>query len=551
MRSPRELTSSRGAVLATMHKNLFAEKRVQLSGPRQLLLVVLLLVLAGGIWYLFFSLNYYQEYGDGLDYAQIAENVYSSKGMVTKTYPLFGLNFLQARDLIDKEWPNLHRFPMPIYMTALMFRLFGVNNFAVAIWPGLLYVLSIPLLYLLSRRMLRSTLNALFLTAIVMLNPIILRYSIANTTEMASILLFLLLIYVLQTSCGYKYLLAGLILGVFYYNRYNIILFVPILTLFIILFEQENKGRNVLGLIGAFVVVVLPWFAYNYRHAGYPLFSLTAEADFPVYTDKYPYLHSLWFGLDDVHQWEFLLAYPGQVLIKWVGQLRRTAQHFPWLVGDNVYLFAFFFVGLFAIGQDPKKTRLKLLVLILFISQVLVMSFYVNVARFYAYFIPFFILFGFDYFTTVVTHLPLKKWIQHSFIILLVIFSCAYGVKEVVKGPRYRGVDFGIGSEMQKNLSSLNASVSPGDVTSSDIVVATGMYVAGRSIPLPKDYETLKRTQKEFLPVNYILLSDYVLTKEIWKEWWPVFQERRGIEGFTLHRVFSDGTLLYLSEDWD
>ncbi|MFC2036387.1 ArnT family glycosyltransferase [Chloroflexota bacterium] len=516
------------------------------------LLIVLFAILSTAIWYIFFSRHFFQPYDDGLDYAQIAENIYSGRGMITKAYPLFGLNFLEEKNLLDKEWPNLHRFPFPIFGTALMYHVFGVNNFSTAFASGIFYILSIPLFFLLSRRILKSTVGAILVTIILMFNNLILRYSINNTTEMPSIFLFLSFLYILLFSkYVHRYVFLGVILGISYYNRYNIIIFIPILAIFIVLFEKENRKRDVVKLLASFFIVVAPWFAYSLSYSNNPLFSLTSKADFPALTRRYPHLHSLWFGLDYVTEWEFALGYPSQVLRKWIEQFWLTREHFPWLVGNSVYLFAFFFVGLFVREQDPPKAKLKVLVYLLFTTQVLLIPFYVNRARFFFYFTPVFILLGFDYFLRVVADLPLRKWMRYSVIGIMVVVFCSSGIKVLVTGIRHEAVDYGFGSEMEENLSSLNALVTPEDVIMSDIVVATGRYVSSRSLPLPKDYETITRTQAEFVPVKYILLSSYLFTEEIWKDWWPVFEEGADMGNFALIEEFSDGTLLYMNKDLD
>jgi 4-amino-4-deoxy-L-arabinose transferase-like glycosyltransferase len=516
----------------------------------KVLLIILFAILATAIWYIFFSHHFFQPYDDGLDYAQIAENIYSGRGMITKVYPLFGLNFLEEKNLLDKDWPNLHRFPFPIFGTALMYRAFGVNNFSTAFTSGIFYILSIPLFFLLSHRLLKSTMGAILVTIILMFNSLILRYSINNTTEMPSIFLFLSSLYILLFSkYVHRYALLGVILGISYYNRYNIIIFIPILVVFIVLFEKENRKRDVVKLLASFFVVVVPWFAYSLSYGNNPLFSLTSKADFPALTRRYPHLHSLWFGIDYVNEWEFALGYPSQVSRKWIEQFLLTRKHFPWLVGDSAYLFAFFFVGLFVREQDPPKVRLKVLVYLLFTAQVLLVPFYVNRARFFLLFTPVFMLLGFDYFLRVVADLRLRKWMRYSVIGIMVLVFCSSGIKVLITGRQNQAVDYGFGSEMEKNLSSLNALVTPEDVIMSDIVVATGRYVSSRSLPLPENYETLTRTQEEFVPVKYILLSSYLFTEEIWREWWPVFEQGEDIGSFALIKEFSDGTLLYMNED--
>lgn len=517
------------------------------------LLFLLLLVISFGIWYISFSFHYFQGYHDGLDYAQIAENVYSKRGMTTRIFPLFGLVFLKEKNMIDKEWPNLHRFPFPVFMIAFMYLIFGINDFAAAFSSGIFYILSIPLFYALSEKVLKSTITSTLVTFILLLNPYILSYSRSSTTEMASIFFFMLLIYVLYGSSSIKsYIFAGLIIGVFYYNRYNVILFLPALILFVLIHTKEKRIRNIFSLVISFMIAVLPWSVYCLSYSNSPLFSLNAKANFPVLTNKYPYQHSLWFGLDYVNELEFLLSYPGQMLRKWVNQFLHTIRFFPQLLGGNLYLFAFFFIGLFEKEQDLKRRNLKKLIFLFFVFQVLIIPFYLNSARYYIGFTPIFMLLAFDYFLKVLTRLHLKKWVKQFFIGIMIVFLFySFGIKRLVAGFPYTGVDYSIRSEMHRNLSSLNSFVYPKDVICSDIVVATGRYIACRSLPLPEDYETIKKIQKDFLPIKYILLSNYILTKEIWKKWWPIFKNQKEINNFVLIKRFSDGTLLYINRDFE
>jgi len=75
--------------------------------------------------------------------------------------------------------------------------------------------------------------------------------------------------------------------------------------------------------------------------------------------------------------------------------------------------------------------------------------------------------------------------------------------------------------------------------------VATARYVNCRSLPLPKDKQTLAKVENEFIEVDYILITKYVLSKEIWKEWWPIFRKAENFSHFRLIKTLSNGELLY------
>jgi hypothetical protein len=102
-------------------------------------------------------------------------------------------------------------------------------------------------------------------------------------------------------------------------------------------------------------------------------------------------------------------AHPVQMAKKWILQFLKVLEFFPKLLGDNAYLFAFFFVGWFSNKKEPEKHRLKILIILLFAMQILVLPFYLNNRRLYAGFTPIFILLAFDFFLIVMANLNLRK----------------------------------------------------------------------------------------------------------------------------------------------
>jgi hypothetical protein len=266
-------------------------------------------------------------------------------------------------------------------------------------------------------------------------------------------------------------------------------------------------------------------------------------------TGIYPHGHSLWFGTDNVKEWDFLITYPIQMLKKWLLNVYSTKNIIFKLI--NVYLFSFFFVGLFAKEESYEKRRLKNLIIFILIIQVLILSFFINFSRPYYPFIPVFIILGVDFFIRSVETLQLRRFGKLLIVGTMVIFCCLNGIKTLILGFTSITVDYSFGSEMQKDLSSLNSLVSPNDVICTDIVVASGRYACSKSLPIPKDYKTIDKIQEDFLPLKYILISPYILTKQIWKEWWPIYKNRpKEINDFVLIKSFPSGLLLYVNKNY-
>jgi hypothetical protein len=265
-----------------------------------------------------------------------------------------------------------------------------------------------------------------------------------------------------------------------------------------------------------------------------------------VLTDKYPFRHSLWFGVDYVNEFNFFLTHPLQILKKSLIQIKETIKFFPNLLGYNLYLFAFFFSGIFIKTKNNELEKFKILIIGLFLIKALMLSFYLTHIRYFFNFIPVFIILGLYYFIEIAKVSFQKRILKYSIIGGFIIFLCSFGIDDIISGYSKK-TNYGFNSEIRNNLNSLNTSILPMDIICTDIVVATAKYVNCRSIPLPKDLKTIKEIEEDFFQVKYIILTKYVLGKEIWKEWWDIYKKGSKIENFTLVKTFSNKTLVYVN----
>ncbi|MBI1746322.1 MAG: glycosyltransferase family 39 protein [Acidobacteria bacterium] len=132
---------------------------------------------------------------------------------------------------------------------------------------------------------------ALLALLIMLLNPTFVEYSIAATTDMFFMFLFILMLYLLlcEPTTYVTILLSGIVGGVAFMTRTAAIYFpiaVGVCLLAINYTQKSLKERTALLLVflSVFLVTASPWLISNYRHFGNPLansgYNITASTYF-------------------------------------------------------------------------------------------------------------------------------------------------------------------------------------------------------------------------------------------------------------------------------
>lgn len=144
-----------------------------------LLILIILFILASGIWILNCKLHFNGFFwNDSHDYKQIAKNIYNGNGFKTST--LRPISFLQFKQL---PHPEVARPPIYPHILAGFFMIFGVNDFTVVLCNGIFYVIAVVLTFLVAIKLSNSYKIALFATITVVLSKFFLYMSIAGSSD--------------------------------------------------------------------------------------------------------------------------------------------------------------------------------------------------------------------------------------------------------------------------------------------------------------------------------------------------------------------------------
>lgn len=288
---------------------------------------------------------------DGFDYAQIGRELVEGRGFSTRQaiYALH-LRFLEDHALLQADWPNLHRFPLPSLVMAGWFLVLGVGFPAVVAYGIGFHVGTSVLLF----QWARQAMGLAPATALVLLfstSGPVLETGVSGLAEPAATFFFTLALFCLWRSRGDRGLGwtvgAGVALGLAVLSRTNSLLAVPVFMLA----STPSAGADSVGaappwkeairragvLAVGVVVVTGPWMIRNWVVAGSPTFSLHSYFLLPSGTLP-PEEGDKWdTTLPWVNDFEPPLAYarahPDRLLEKWRRHGGRLLAYYPQLAG--------------------------------------------------------------------------------------------------------------------------------------------------------------------------------------------------------------------------
>ncbi|HJZ24247.1 MAG TPA: glycosyltransferase family 39 protein, partial [Candidatus Babeliales bacterium] len=259
------------------------------------LVFVCTLLLTGLYW----NLRTHIYFDDGFEFAQIGRNIIEGKGISINSYPLPGLLILQENNLLDYPWPVLHKSPfMGIAMSVAM-SIFGTYDWVISLSSSFFYILLIPVVYIFARRVLEFDIpSSIVSTLVIMTNGILAEGAIFGMSEPAAVFFFLtFLFFVRKKQHQYAYYLAGIIAGLAYLNRIESLIWIIIIVG--LLFFRRFPKKDLQKLIMSFLVIVLPYWIYNFSKTGNPFFSLQSFIVLVAGTSSfayYPYAESLYIN---------------------------------------------------------------------------------------------------------------------------------------------------------------------------------------------------------------------------------------------------------------
>jgi len=356
------------------------------SQPSSGRLIILLLILAGIVWYAFYSSHIKEIAGsDDREYVSIARNIVNGKGIVRNfIYPV-DINFFNQ--LPVPEFVHPPGYPL---ILAGFLKLFGTQEF-VALLPSYLSYFILVLLFFFFVRSNMEGKTAAIAVIILIFNREILQMSlVALSEEVYTLAFFLFFILFVRATSLRAIFVAGFILGLSHLIRENIYPFLVPLFFYLYFYPPlPRRKKMVFFLIGLFIPILFNLVRSSLA-TGSPFFSY-GKFTLMAYTEKYPWLN-IYRDIGNPSFLRFLMDGPGQFFLKYITNVVMTMEKL--LSVSNPYLLAFAFVEMFNWRMGSPWKRIKILFLALLISQILFVSVFTFTHRFFIPFIPLIILFG-------------------------------------------------------------------------------------------------------------------------------------------------------------
>lgn len=314
-------------------------KRASFQLLGALLILLVLEAVLFGIFYARFHLVGYN--GDALYDAQVARNVLAGKGYTTNEMPLYALNLYERSGFsLEPPWSNTHKFPLPVFVKAGLFALFGDSLFvATYLYSYVFHTLALLTLFWLAYGVFRSVANAFVAGLLFLSHPALFfgtRFMMAGLNLTADIFFFLVLlaavVWWVRSGKRSALILLGVVAGIAFLNRFNAGLYLPALGLFLVYYFRSGgaalraalwqtvKSGTLIALgfavtIATFSFLVGPSVAVNPARSINGLFQLFFETKFNSFIDPW---YKLEYVFSTANPLAFALSHPTALLEKWV-----------------------------------------------------------------------------------------------------------------------------------------------------------------------------------------------------------------------------------------
>ena len=248
------------------------------AASTRLLLSLGVLTIASCCW--LFAFNPSLIYPDAYDYAQMGREIARGNGFSSQQLLPRHIPFLAEHGLWDtRPWPNLYRYPATPFWVAAAMLFIDDPIYASVIQSGIWFVLSALLVFLLASRF--TNLGVAFFSALIFISePAIFESAHSGMTESFATLAILafFLTALGRTDTKWRWLLLGVICGLAYLTRTQLLILLPIGMGYLwVSQETTHRGKSIVLLLLGVVLAVSPWMMRNLDVAGDPLFSFSTS----------------------------------------------------------------------------------------------------------------------------------------------------------------------------------------------------------------------------------------------------------------------------------
>jgi 4-amino-4-deoxy-L-arabinose transferase-like glycosyltransferase len=460
--------------------------------------------------------------------------------------PLGGLEWRRQTGRLDAPWWNVHRFPLPSLIEAGAIRLLGARDIAISLSSALFFFLTIPLLFLIARRMFPFRV-ALLGVALFAFCGGPMEDSFSGLTEPAAIFFFLAALYlVLWPRKWWHIPLAGLITGLAFLNRYSVVLYAfPMLAL-----VWRARPRRPLAALAAFAVpgalVTVPWLYRDYVVAGAPLFSITTALMVRYMTAASPRAHD-WYQFVYESPGHFWLQHPWWAIKKWLMQTGDMWWNGFEDVGDIGFVLPFFVLSILQ-PMNGTAERLRRWLFGVFLLHFVVLGLLSNIPRYYAIFTPFLCLYAaaaLAWLWSFVGPRMERRYIPAAAFLAFPLFlNWLY-----ILGPARRPREDRTWVEYTRtNQDWLRHNTPKGALIVSDVPWSVAWYGNRRSVPLPPTPDDMDRFPEYHVQPDGIYLKSPRKRMNVpdgWDEWRRVQYGGLPVPGYRLAHTFEDGSAYY------
>jgi len=509
--------------------------------------VILLLVLAGIVWYGFYNAHTKEIAGsDDRDYAAIARNIAHGKGIVRNfAYPL-DINFFDKLPI-----PDFFRPPGYPVIVAGFFKLFGISDFVALLPSYLSYFILILLVFLFAKKYLEIK-TATLAVLILIFNKEILDTSTVALTEGVYTLFFFLFFYLFVKARSLRDIfISGIILGVSHSIRQNLYPFLIPTLVYLYLYPDLPRWKKMTFFMMGVLIPIVPDMIRSYLATGSPLFSY-GRFGLMAFSSKYPWL-SIYRDIQTPSLLEFLMDEPGQFFMKYLTNLVAAFERV--MSVSNPYLSAFFVVEMFYWKTSPEWKRIKILFVFLLLLQILFVSLLTFASRFFIPFLPLMAVLASQGFLRMSEQLlsglkvPWRKRIFVLNVLLFLIFfmvPITYNIFRSTQTPNSKTLQFGFlmpQDEAKKLNEFVRAELKENQVVWTDVPEVLeweGNRLCGW---LPTRIELIYKIHKK-IPVDALLLTNLRTPVEMGEEWKYLLFSDHSLPLYRNVKLYNGGALV-------
>ena len=489
-------------------------------------------------------------YPNAFDYAQIARHLATGQGFTTTFIKPLSL----TRSLRVHQHPDLTYPPLHPWITSLFMRVLGPTERAAALACGTLFLLTMPLVFILALRFFDYH-TAWLATGLYVTNLTIIGLSTSGLeVSLLSLLvtgLIMVLYHYAQSHERRLWLVvgAGLLMGLIYLTKYIwVITIIPVLIYLYYCTPRRPRRQMLLVFVVTFVIVIAPWCYRMYTVSGNPFFTWRWY-ETTMATRSNP-ANTLYRSFPDQLMTlpTYILVYPLEIyekLRKGMAQLYTTLASFA-----GPYVTPFFLVAILVPLGTRHFERIRYLVYAMFGAVVLALLVVLPADRLLYPLAPMATIIAAGFylrlFRPLIQNCGPRERIRYTVLavgVLLILHALPLGLALTTRDRSSR-------EQTVQNWTAQASELAEGAPIITDIPWLVAWYTETPAVWLPRSFQDLDRMQAQVGQFRWLLLTPFVSRvkglerTEDWARAWETAM--RGdippFHGFVVHKRIGNGS---------